>query len=579
MSACQTVNVWTTEKVLVPIVSFITRAREVCQELRQQIEEQVSQPVENWISQQERRCRDLPWWNPVRWFCEIVSVVVKVVTWVVITVVKWVITIVCQIVTEVIGAIVTFVLRVIAWLVSFAVCLFTDPLDALKSFRDLWGIILDLVDDIFDIVKVLINDIAGILDDIDNLLGSLADSLGIVGAVIFGIFRGAVQIARDVVNIVRDFIEGIQNLVGGILGLNLCRILSGLSDIGIGAVMAIIRTGGGFIPLIIVRAAGNIVAGVRDSANLNRIEDIITDALNNAFPEDPERKERAIKRIGLGNRPMGLPFTSQPRRYFLSSRSSDIDLRVLHKEEIINLYELAGYFSGCKDALNRPRGEVVYAGTDLKVSYADLSRFLDEGVEAAPAFNVYPITKAVFTRYLYIARRKSQQLGIKLYWNSIDELPIEKPDQVQFMIANGGSGVQSLLEQQLARFGRTGNNDDLSQIPNLAVFNFSPNNFNGITSWFRPPLTDAKTGIAFKDRFPEFAFRWVLIHELGHYWGLNHHGGLESIMFTPNDSPTPVTPETVLEYLLLSGEPNFNLQDARDTWSWITKTASKSLLP
>jgi hypothetical protein len=500
-----------------------------------------------------------------------------VITWVVVTVVKWVVTVVCQIVTEIIGMVVTFVLRVVAWLVSFVVCLFTDPLEALKSFRDLWATVLDLVDDIFDFVKVLINDVAGILDDVDNLLGSLADSFGVVGAVIFGLLRGVVQIARDIVDIVRDLVEGIQNVVGGILGLNPCRILSGLLDVGIGAVRAIIRAG--FIPLAVVRAGGNVIAGVRDSVNLNNLESIITDALNKAFPEEPDRVERALDRIGLGNRPMGLSFTADPRRYFLSSRSSDVDLRSLHQEGIINLYEIAGYLSGCKNVLNRPRGEVVYAGSDLKVSYADLERFLDEGSEAVPTFNVYPITKAVFTRDLLLARRKAQQLGIRLYWKAIDELPIEKLEQVQFPISNEGKIPQPVLEQQLVRFGRTGDNDDLSQIPALAVFGFDPNNFNGITSWFRPPSTNAKTGVAFKDRLPEFFFRWVLIHELGHYWGLNHHGGLESIMFTPNDSPTPISLETILEYLLLSGEPNFNLQDARDTWAWITGPAKDSLLP
>jgi len=84
--------------------------------------------------------------------------------------------------------------------------------------------------------------------------------------------------------------------------------------------------------------------------------------------------------------------------------------------------------------------------------------------------------------------------------------------------------------------------------------------------------------VSFRDRTPEYVFRWVLIHELGHYFGLDHigHDGLENIMFTLNDPAanlTPVTGDTVAEYLVFSGEPRFTLGDARLVWDWLTANA------
>jgi hypothetical protein len=77
-------------------------------------------------------------------------------------------------------------------------------------------------------------------------------------------------------------------------------------------------------------------------------------------------------------------------------------------------------------------------------------------------------------------------------------------------------------------------------------------------------------------------FRWVLIHELGHYFGLNHegHDGAHLIMFTnaEGEGLDPVTGETVAELVFFTGEPRFNIEDARNTWSWLIQNARGCLL-
>src|SRR5262245_677476 len=111
MAACQDLRKGITQGVLTPVSRFFTEWQEKCEQVRRWIEEQISQPVEQWTAQQERRCRDLPWWNPARWFCELVTILVKTIVWAVVTVGKWVVVTSCQMVSVITKVVVIFVLQ------------------------------------------------------------------------------------------------------------------------------------------------------------------------------------------------------------------------------------------------------------------------------------------------------------------------------------------------------------------------------------------------------------------------------------------------------------------------------------
>jgi hypothetical protein len=587
MAACQDVRQWFTKSVLTPVTQFFTEAREKCDEVRQRIEEQVSQPVERWVSEQERHCRELPWWNPLRWFCEIVIIVVKVVVWVVVTVVKWVVTIVCQVVVAVIGIIVTFVLRLISWVVTFVVCLVTDPWEALKSLLDLWAIVLDTIGSIIDLVGTLLDDVLGILDDVEDLLDSLADSLGWLG-VIFGVLKGLIHLVREVVSIVKDVVDAVKDILLGLLGGNLCRLLRGLTNLGTGLGRALLASGFGV--LTPVRFIGYAVGGVRDSVDHHQLEEIITSAINNAFGAGSVRAGDAIRAVGIGSSPMGLRFEADARRMFLSSDSLDLDLRVLHKSGVIDLFALAGLGSTCGEVINAPQGEVVYADTNLPVSYADLWTFLAGGPGSVPEFHVFAITRALFRSHLEVARRKAQALGVRLFFPVIGSIQATSTDHVPLNVSDGGlpgDGVQQVLFQRMGRIG--GGMDDLSVLPSISHFHYildkDGHELFGLTSSFRPARDDTgPSGVTYRNRTPDWGFRWVLVHEMGHYWGLKHtnrEGGersIDEIMYAPS-TKVGVSGSAVLEYLALGGEPRFTLDDARTTWDWITTDGAASLLP
>ncbi len=603
MAACQEVQMWFTDNVLVPVERVITATREACENIGSWVESSVTRPVESWISKTEQQCRDWPW--PLSWFCEAVVVLIKVVEWVVETVVKWVVTLVCQIVTFVVGLVVDLVLRLVAWVVSFFVCLFTDPLNALKSIYDLWNIVIDVVREVFGFVGKLLDDVSGILNDFGRLLDSLASSLGWLGVVI-GLLKGLVDFVGRLVSIVKDIVASVGDIVTGVLALNPCAMLRGVTDLGVGVGRAVVAVAAP----VVGAAAGTAIspgvgtalgglgvaaAGVRDTVNLKLLEGIATSAINTAFGAGSARASRSIAMLNMNSRAFGLMVRPDARRMFLSSRSTTINLAALHNSGALSLHGLAGYVAGCPKLLNEADAEVVYAGTDVRVSYSDIDTFLKSGPMAVSAFNVFPIKRSKFRAHLDIAKRKARSLGVQFVMGPITDFEATLPAWMPL----DASGITLPTQQGMMRtiFGRTGTaRDDLSILPTVSHFHYVPNaagsELFGLTSWFRPSGTVAvpagnpesiamASGVTYRNRTPDYVFRWVLIHEMGHYLGLDHIDGtrwLDEIMYSTATGGS-VSAGGVFEYLALGGEPRFTSADATAAWAWFTGDGAATLLP
>jgi len=124
----------------------------VCKETQEWIEEQVERPVEQWVNQLQRTCREQScnWWCLCcnKWLCWLAWVVVRVVVWVVVTVGKWVTRIVCEVVN--------FVLDVVGFIIGL-----------ILSIPIIGGIIRTILNWVTEIVWRLV----GLLDFIASLIG------------------------------------------------------------------------------------------------------------------------------------------------------------------------------------------------------------------------------------------------------------------------------------------------------------------------------------------------------------------------------------------------------------------------
>ena len=567
--ACREVSTWITENVLVPVERFITEAREACENVTTWVEEQVQQPIENWVSKQEKRCReqDCDWWCACcnKWFCWLVTVVVRVVTWVVVTIGKWVTHLVCKIVTTVVGIVVELVLKVITRLVTFFVCLFEDPVKAFSALWDLVNDVVDAVDDVFELVVSVLDDVAEILHEIGDLFGSLGRTFCIFGdgacaffGAIFGAIEGLFDWAADVVDWVRDTVEGIRDLVVGILSLDWCRIQKGL---GIFNVLRVITS--------VTRLLGMVFyVGPRELIDKRGLETIIDDALSAALAKDPDRLARAKESARLGGAPIGVPMELAPRR--MAIHSSEF-LRELHHSGALNLYAVAGRFTDCqgKAAWEQFEGEVVYTGTRTTVTKTDLDDFLALGAGAVPSFTAYPIKRDAFRNRLELAQRKGFQVGINFTWPSIGEVAVAES---KFVPLDSDESNDTSQKDLLRLMGRPDTDEDLRVVPVIAIFGYVSTSLHGLTSWFRPLRDVSPTGTTFRDRFPEVVFQYVAIHEIGHYLGLNHDGHTSpaEIMWKPALGTN--WGETIGNYGFGSGEANFTRADAEAVWQWITTT-------
>jgi len=111
MSLCTEVGRWITENVEKPVEQFLETIKQQCTETRRQIE--------TWRQQQEQRCREQEcnWWCLCcnKWFCWLVTVLVRVIEWVIETV--------CHLIVEIIRVIVMVLIAVTRWVVEAIVCL------------------------------------------------------------------------------------------------------------------------------------------------------------------------------------------------------------------------------------------------------------------------------------------------------------------------------------------------------------------------------------------------------------------------------------------------------------------------
>lgn len=575
MSACREVNTWITKEVQVPVEEKITETRQECEKVKKRIEERIHKPVERWVTRQERRCKrkKCKWWCGCcnKWFCWIATFVVKVVTWVVVTVVKWVTYWTCKIVTFVVDIIVKIVIRLVKFLVTFVVCLVTlDFKGVWRSIVDLWTDLVGITEDIVLFFKSLISDLENLVVEIERLTDSIACSFGTFGTFFIATpGRFTVRIAREAGDLAYDLIDNVWDIVAGILRLNWCQFVAGWAGVGadVGKAVALVLG----IPFGLGGAA-------RDAFKQRDLQKTVEAAID-GVTEDEDRREAMRDKVGLGGCPFGLRFELLPYRFYLDSTAEEPDLRALHREGVINLYGAGGFTSDCDGAvINRPRWEVVYAGTRSRVSYSDLKQYLD-GPDSndVAAFRVYAIAERVFERDLALAQRKAYSIGVELHWESILEHRISTRSP-ELIVPDTDPTIGQLFEK-LGRVG--GGDDDLCVIPAPAIFRYVTEKRSGYAGVYRPPTDTGASGASFRDRLPEFVFRWMLIHELGHYFGLEHrgHDGIHHIMFTadPGQGLDKWTSETTAELFLSGLEPQFSRDDQFRVWNWITSTAIECL--
>ncbi len=562
MSACREIGRWITEEVRKPFEEWVSTAEEKCSEARRWVEREVRRPIERQRERVERDCRRRPckWWCLCcnRWFCWVYTVIVRIIEWIVELVGEWLVELVCRIVVRVIKIIVEIVITVVKFVVVGLVCLFSEPRGALDALIDFWYDLTGVVSDVGDLVGDVLVGVSDLLDIAREFVLDIGDSLGPIGRFFFGIIAGVLDIARRVVDGARRIVDGVFEIVIGILHLDFCAALEGLvNGVGFGLGQALLGVLG------VTSLASN---GVRDGIVRAGLRDWIQRQLNERFKG--ERRDAFDSKLKIDSSAFGVSWPVIPLRCAIPSRSDaaatgavSYPLRELHEAEEVNLYKIAGYAPfGCDETpVKRSVYELVYRDTEYRVSVADLRAYLGDEPESVPEFELVAGNRRVVNDMLLVAKRKMRQMAIHLDIRPLDNYRIGAGE----MLVDDLAGLTLTLKTELKL-------RDLCDLPAMVVFGYEPKKF-GLA------LSGTRTIATVRASFMAHLFGTVLAHEMGHCFSLEHeaHDGMEHIMYTMDESADldTVTGGTVIEYLMIGGEPYFTLQDGKDAWNWILEDA------
>lgn len=463
----------------------------VCTSMTEWIHSNISKPVEEWEQDQVKKCKKRRWYDPRGWFCWFITVLVKVIRWVVVTVVTAVVTIVCHLVADVL-AIVWDVLKFLWHLLK---ALFTwDKCALQEAFAD------------------------------------FADA-----------FIRAVELIGDV--IMRPITDRIQTY----------RLR---------------------------RYVGRQIA-----QRYWQQPDLVT-ALKEAFSVD----------AGV----FGYRTTCTVYRMFVDSRTKterfgDVpNLFALHRDGLIDLYQLAGFDQGCaifsKDGWYRPRhqsakfpfasgGGGIGEPTPPELSRDELTEYIDSAGTKGPHFLIYAISAGNLDTRCDAARQKGRQLGLILNFERkgievvheryIDYTVAGQPDFLMQMPDPGRHDDRG-PDAGLARM-------ELCAPVAVAVFGFDDrvqrgvaDNLIGTVACDKFNLADSYTsGVSFIDDIPDEIRKYVLIHELGHYFGLCHVDGFDRIMVSGKKGQGDWFTGDSIPNVFWHGGPRFTYTEAQRAWDFI----------
>lgn len=87
----------------------------ICKTYQSRIEKEFWEPFDDWIRSTEEKCEEYDWWNPIGWFCWLVTIFVKIVKWAV----RIVVTIVFRTICEVVNLFVNVAAAVLNFALAF----------------------------------------------------------------------------------------------------------------------------------------------------------------------------------------------------------------------------------------------------------------------------------------------------------------------------------------------------------------------------------------------------------------------------------------------------------------------------
>lgn len=196
--------------------------------------------------------------------------------------------------------------------------------------------------------------------------------------------------------------------------------------------------------------------------------------------------------------------------------------------------------------------------------------------QKGPHFRIYAISPDNLDTRLDTAAQEGRRLGLIRTFDQteigvVDERSIKYTQSVQeqFLIEQVGRH-DDRIDAELTRM-------DLCRPAAVAVFGFQDRTLRGLTSnaigttecAAHNLSADHASGVSFIDDIPDELRRYVLIHELGHYFGLCHVDGFQNIMVSGAEGQGDAFIGSSIPSSFVHGGPRFTLAQAKQVWRFI----------
>jgi hypothetical protein len=353
--------------------------------------------------------------------------------------------------------------------------------------------------------------------------------------------------------------------------------------------------------------AGYVIsAPIVDWVQGYRLQNYVKDRIEAMYQDRPDVIEALENLFHTNGGVFGYRVQIKIYRLYVDSRTKSPgnptvnNLFDLHRQGEIDVYELAGFHTDPDDCTffdsnffdkkhwYRPRPQTAvypFAGggglgepTPPSLKREQLDQYISSGGESAFHFFIYAMENGNLQTRLDAAKEKGRQIGLIPIFRTADIEVTESKFMFYEIFAQ-----ENFLSRVLNRNVEPNNGPenpaarkDLYCPAGAGMFRFKnkmkrglTSNLFGTTGYPHDLSDDVISGVTFIDDIPDEIRKYVLIHELGHFYGLTHVDGFDRLMVSGEEGQGDWFTWQSIPNSLFFGGPRFTFSEAQRVWDFI----------